>query len=60
MVEGHQGKRLEAFCEKDSELICIDCILSEKHRGHEITSVAKAAERHRIFLRSETIERRKA
>jgi hypothetical protein len=40
--------------------MCIDCILSEKHRGHEIISVNKAAERHRLFLRSETIESRKA
>lgn len=36
------GKKLEAFCEKDKEVLCIDCILSEQHKNHEITSAAKA------------------
>jgi len=39
------GKKLEAFCEKDNNLLCIDCILSEKHKNHEIVSIVKAAEK---------------
>lgn len=36
-------KKLEAFCEKDFEVLCIDCILSDVHKNHDIVSVAKAA-----------------
>ena len=54
-VEGHQGKRLEAFCERDGELLCIDCILG-KHKGHEFKAIAKAADKHRVFLRNELNE----
>ena len=42
----HPTKKIEAFCEKDFKLLCIDCILSDRHKNHEILSIAKAAEKH--------------
>jgi len=47
----HPTKKLEAFCEKDFKLLCIDCILSDRHKNHEIISIAKASEKHQIFLK---------
>ena len=46
----HPGKKLEAFCEKDFQLLCIDCILSDSHKNREIISIAKAAEKHKTFI----------
>ena len=41
------GKQIEAFCLFDRQLLCIDCILSDEHKGekekHDIVSVQKAA-----------------
>ena len=47
------NKKLEAFCEKDKEVLCIDCILSEKHKSHEIVSVGKAVEKQQQYLYEE-------
>lgn len=47
------GKKIEAFCEKDYGLLCIDCILSDKHKNHEIVAVAKASEKHTAFLKAQ-------
>ena len=47
------GKPTEAFCLFDRQLLCIDCILSEDHKGsdkHEIVSVAKATENEREVM----------
>ena len=30
---------IEAFCEKDKSLLCIDCILEDGHKNHEISSI---------------------
>jgi hypothetical protein len=49
----HPTKKIEAFCEKDFKLLCIDCILSDRHKNHEIVSIAKAAEKHQAFLRAQ-------
>ena len=49
----HPTKKIEAFCEKDFKLLCIDCILSERHKNHEIVSIAKAGERHQAYLRQQ-------
>ena len=46
MCKLHPMKRIEAFCEKDFKLLCIDCILSERHKNHEIVSISKATEKH--------------
>ena len=37
------GKKIEAFCKVDKTILCIDCILSENHKNHEIASVHDAA-----------------
>lgn len=36
----HQ-KKIEAFCESDKSVLCIDCILSEDHKNHSISSTIK-------------------
>lgn len=50
------GKKLEAFCEKDFKLLCIDCILSEHHKGHEIISVQKAADKQKAFVEDQIVQ----
>jgi B-box zinc finger len=40
--ESHNHKRLEAFCDLDKKVLCIDCILNEDHKSHEIMSLEKA------------------
>jgi len=44
------SKKIEAFCLRDRAILCIDCILSEEHKGHEINSIQKAAEQERERL----------
>lgn len=39
--ENH-GKKIEAFCDNDKKILCIDCILNENHKSHEILSLEKA------------------
>ena len=53
MCKIHPMKRIEAFCEKDFKLLCIDCILSERHKNHEIVSISKASEKHQAYLRAQ-------
>ncbi|CAI2383660.1 unnamed protein product [Moneuplotes crassus] len=38
--EDHPEKLIEAFCVDDSCLLCLECILSNNHRGHEVSSVS--------------------
>lgn len=40
-------KELEAFCENEQTLLCIDCILSNIHKGHEISPKSLAAQKQR-------------
>jgi succinyl-CoA synthetase beta subunit len=35
-------KPIEAFCEEDSQLVCINCILSNDHKGHTLNAIDKA------------------
>lgn len=42
MCEAHD-KKIEAFCDLDKKLLCIDCILNENHKSHEILSLEKAS-----------------
>ena len=52
------GKIIEAFCLFDRQLLCIDCILSDEHKGrtsrdrHDMVSVEKASENERDLLSS--------
>lgn len=32
-------KKIKAFCEKERQLLCINCILEDGHRSHEISSL---------------------
>ena len=43
-------KKIEAFCAKDSELIWIDCILSENHKDHKLSALEKAVEKENYIL----------
>ena len=51
-------KPIEAFCLFDRQLLCIDCILSDDHKGrtskerHDMVSVEKASETEREQLQS--------
>ena len=42
-------KKYEAFCQNDRSLICIDCILEDDHKAHEMVSISKALEKDNIF-----------
>ena len=46
-------KKIEAFCEKDFKLLCIDCILSDRHKSHDFISIAIASEKHCSYLRAQ-------
>ena len=57
------GKKIDAFCRKDKSVLCIDCILSDKHKNHEIEAVhdAVVTEKSLIseaLLASKDIEKR--
>ena len=41
------SKKIEAFCDLDKKLLCIDCILNENHKSHEILSLEKASLREK-------------
>ncbi len=45
------GKKLEAFCEDDMRLLCIDCILVDGHKAHEICPIPSSSERERGRVR---------
>ena len=45
------AKKLEAFCSDCRHLVCIDCILGNSHRKHNIVSNSKALEVERDFLK---------
>ena len=53
------NKKLEAFCEKDLQILCIDCILSEQHKSHEIISVQKAVERQKQIMMDDVMNAQK-
>lgn len=36
------NKNIEAFCQEDSRLVCINCILSNEHKGHTLHAIDKA------------------
>lgn len=35
----HTQKKLEAFCDSCKQLLCIECILTQAHKNHEILSI---------------------
>lgn len=36
------GKKIEAYCKDDNAVLCINCILNEDHKGHNLLSVNDA------------------
>ena len=46
LCEVHE-KELEAFCENDSQLLCIDCILLNSHKDHAIASIIESSRKIR-------------
>lgn len=44
------GHKLEAYCEKDNELLCLDCVIGQ-HKAHKISSVAEKVAQDRNILR---------
>ena len=38
------NKKLEAFCKNDNQLVCINCVLMNKHKSHEVSPIPEAAE----------------
>ena len=38
------NKQLDAYCQKDKTLLCIDCILIDGHKAHEIVPILQASE----------------
>ena len=41
----HQHKKIEAFCETCLQTLCIECILKQDHKTHEMLSVEEASKR---------------
>ena len=41
----------KAFCSTDKQVVCIDCILSDSHRSHEIAAIQKAVDSEKEILR---------
>lgn len=37
-----KGRLIEAYCEECLRALCIECIVTNKHRGHEILGLAEA------------------
>jgi hypothetical protein len=49
----HQ-KPIEAFCQTCGVLVCIDCILSNEHKGHILISIEEAIDQHIDLIGKET------
>lgn len=45
------NKKLEAYCEKDNELLCLNCVIGGQHKSHKISSVAEKVARDRAILK---------
>ena len=46
------SKKIKAFCALDKELVCIDCILSDKHKNHEIISAQKGRDNEEAEIKN--------
>ena len=45
-------KKYEAFCQNCRVLICIDCILEDDHKAHEMVSISKALDIEKSMAKS--------
>lgn len=48
------NKKLEAFCENDKVLLCIDCILIDGHKFHELYTISESSEKERAKLQDDS------
>lgn len=52
----HNGKSVEAYCETCRQLLCMDCILKQNHKSHEMVSVDNGGMKERLFFLSRVQE----
>ena len=52
LCEQHK-KKVEAFCADDRTLLCIDCILLNGHKAHDISPISQAAEKERDTIQKD-------
>ena len=45
------GKRFEAYCTNDKEVLCVNCLLESTHRHHEVANIQIAAGNEREHLK---------
>ena len=43
----HSSKKIEAYCPDCRMTLCIDCILTQEHKNHEIVSIPEGSQRER-------------
>lgn len=47
---GLHKKKIEAYCSEWKDTLCIDCILSDRHKQHSFTSLDKAATKQKEVI----------
>lgn len=53
------SKNLDAYCFTDKQLICIDCILENKHTSHDLLSIKSGYEKYILHVTEKFEELRK-
>ena len=43
----HAHKKIEAYCENCRQALCIDCILKQDHKSHEMVSLEVGAQKEK-------------
>ncbi|CAO2636281.1 E3 ubiquitin-protein ligase TRIM31 [Lemmus lemmus] len=46
-------EKLNYFCEKDGEFLCVVCCDSKDHKTHEVTSIYEAAQKYKVQIEQE-------
>ena len=44
------NQKLQAYCEKDNELLCLNCVIGGGHKTHKIFSISEKVEKDRSIL----------
>ena len=47
------NKPLEAYCESDDVLLCVNCLIESQHKTHSLSAIDCAAKQHREVLAKE-------
>ena len=45
------NQKVEAYCEKDNELLCLTCVINGQHKSHKISSVSEKVTKDRSILK---------